>query len=139
MDKAVTDKAFLGVGWGVPVALDPARKGKLAQARYEESVRQAMWIILGTAKGERVMRPDFGCGIHDLVFSPVTSTTVGRISQEVRAALLRFEPRIYVTDVQVTSEGDGEVMLISVDYRVRATNNVFNLVYPFYITGGTAA
>lgn len=82
------------------------------------------------------MRPDFGCGIYDLVFEPTTPGTLGKISQAVRNDLLRFEPRIEVIDVQVTPENDpelGQKLLISLDYRVRTTNNVFNLVYPFYL------
>ena len=102
-------------------------------AAYEESVRQAIWIILGTAKGERVMRPEFGCGIYDLVFELNSASTAGRVAQAVREALLEFEPRIDVRDIQVQSQNGGEVLLISIDYEVRATNNVFNLVYPFYL------
>lgn len=126
-------KPFLGVGVGFPVSLDD--DGTLNRAKYDESVRQAIWIILGTAKGERVMRPDFGCGIYDLVFEMRSPATAGRISQTVQADLLKFEPRIDVLNVQVIpqSDRDGEKLLISVDYQVRATNNVFNLVYPFYL------
>lgn len=124
-------KTFLGVGCGFPVNVDAS--GALTLAEYEESVRQSIWIILGTAKGERVMRPDFGCGIYDLVFENMTATTFGRISQAVREALLQFEPRIDVLDVQVEPDQDASVMLISIDYQVRATNNAFNLVYPFYL------
>jgi phage baseplate assembly protein W len=128
-------KLFLGVGWSFPVQLSTGddAKGMLAHAEYEESIRQSIWIILGTAKGERVMRPDFGCGIYDLVFEVNSATTAGRVSQAVKQALLLYEPRIDVLDVQVNAEGSGEVMLISIDYEVRATNNVFNLVYPFYL------
>ncbi len=96
-------------------------------------MRQAIWIILGTAKGERVMRPEFGCGIYDLVFELNSASTAGRVAQAVREALLQFEPRIDVRDIQVQSQNGGEVLLISIDYEVRATNNVFNLVYPFYL------
>jgi uncharacterized protein len=125
-------KPFLGVGWGFPVSVDP-QSGKINAAAYEESVRQSLWIILGTAKGERLMRPDFGCGIYDLVFENISASTAGRVSQAVREALLFFEPRVDVLNIQVGSENGGEVMLISIDYEVRATNNVFNLVYPFYL------
>lgn len=111
--------------------------GQIKQAAYEESVRQSIWIILGTAKGERLMRPDFGCGMHDLVFAPNTASTAGQVSEAVQEALLSFEPRIDVIDVQVTPGSQGQVLLISLDYRVRATNNVFNLVYPFYLERGT--
>ncbi|HVF50658.1 MAG TPA: GPW/gp25 family protein [Pyrinomonadaceae bacterium] len=124
-------KPFLGIGWGYPVEV--AADGALKVARYEESVRQSIWIILSTAKGERVMRPDFGCGIYDLVFETNTANTAGKIAQEIRRSLLLFEPRIDVIDINVQPEGDGEVILISIDYQIRATNNVFNLVYPFYL------
>jgi phage baseplate assembly protein W len=124
-------KTFLGVGWSFPVKVDAT--GAIELAHHEESVRQSILIILGTAKGERAMRPDFGCGIYDLVFDINSASTAGRVSQSVRDALLLFEPRIDVRDIQVQSQNGGEVMLISIDYEVRATNNVFNLVYPFYL------
>lgn len=126
-------REFLGVGWAFPVTLDD--QGAFKYAAYEESVRQSIWTILGTAKGERVMRPELGCGIYDLVFEINDAATAGKVVQAVREALLAFEPRIDVRDVQVRPEpGEaGEVMLISIDYQVRATNNAFNLVYPFYL------
>jgi phage baseplate assembly protein W len=136
MSDAAT-KTFLGRGIAAPFATD--EHGALKHAGYEDSVQQSVWIILGTAKGERVMRPDFGCGIHELVFDSVTAALSGRVASAVREALLRFEPRIDVRDVNVTPGGDGEVLLISVDYEVRATNNMFNLVYPFYLDAGAAA
>lgn len=125
-------KPFLGVGWSFPLEIETEGedRGAFKLARYEESVRQSIWIILGTAKGERVMRADFGCGIYDLVFEVNSASTAGRIAQEIREALLLFEPRVDVLDVQV--QPDDEVLLISIDYQVRATNNIFNLVYPFY-------
>lgn len=129
-------KPFLGVGWSYPTEVEA--DGELRVAAYEESVRQSIWIILSTAKGERVMRPDFGCGIYDLVFEANTAATAGRIAQEIRRALLMFEPRIDVLDIQVQPEGDGEVILISIDYQIRATNNVFNMVYPFYLERSAA-
>jgi uncharacterized protein len=125
-------RAFLGSGWGFPVQPDPDTCA-IETAAYEQSVRQSVWIILGTAKGERVMRPEFGCDIYDLVFEINDASTAGRVAQSVRAALLAFEPRIDLVDVQVRPDADGEVMLLSIDYRVRATNNAFNLVYPFYL------
>lgn len=129
-------KIFLGVGWDFPVGVDAG--GDIRRAVYEESVRQSIWIILGTAKGERVMRPDFGCDIYDLVFEVNSASTAGKVVEAVRDALLLFEPRIDVRDVQVAPGGDdGEVLVISIDYEVRATNNVFNLVYPFYLERAT--
>ncbi len=126
-------KPFLGVGVGFPFSLNDT--GAIQQARYEESVRQSIWLILATAKGERAMRPDFGCGIYDLVFEVVTPGTIGKVVQAVQTAMLRLEPRIDVLEVQVqqASSEEGDQLLISVDYQVRATNNVFNLVYPFYL------
>ena len=132
----VLSKTFLGRGIACPLAAD--EHGALEHAAYEDSVQQSVWIILRTAKGERVMRPDFGCGIHELVFDTVTASTGGRVVSAVREALLRFEPRIDVRDVNVSPGGNGEVLLISVDYEVRATNNVFNLVYPFYLEEGVS-
>jgi uncharacterized protein len=128
-------REFLGTGWSFPIK--PDNEGKFEIAQYEESVRQSIWIILGTAKGERVMRPSFGCGIYDLVFEVNNDTTAGRITEAVREALLAFEPRVDLQDVQVRAEPQDEVMLISIDYEVRATNNAFNLVYPFYLEQGT--
>jgi hypothetical protein len=124
-------KLFLGKGWSFPVRVGAG--GEIPLAEYEEKVRQSIWVVLGTAKGERVMRPDFGCGIYDLVFSPNTPDTAGKVTQAVRQALLFFEPRINVLDVSVRPSEGGRVLLIVIDYEVRATNNVFNLVYPFYL------
>jgi len=130
-------RTFLGVGIASPLGTDA--KGALVRAAYEDSVQQSIWLILSTAKGERVMRPDFGCGIQEMVFDTVSAATSGRIAEEVRDALLRFETRIDVRDVSVAPGGDGEVLLISIDYEVRATNNAFNLVYPFYLDAGAGA
>jgi uncharacterized protein len=137
-------KPFLGVGWSFPLevvkkgAQHNAKAGQLRTAEYEESVRQSIWLILGTAKGERVMRPDFGCGIYDLVFETNSASTAGRIEEAVRSALLFLEPRIDVLEVQVQNNGNGEVLMISIDYQVRATDNMFNLVYPFYLERNSA-
>ncbi len=123
--------SFLGVGWGFPVSLDG---GRIAMDRYEESIRQAVWIILATARGERQMRPDFGCGIHDLVFATNSAETAGRMATDVRESLILWEPRIDLENVDVSSDpADPSRLLIQVEYRVRSTNNRFNLVYPFYL------
>ncbi|MDX2240714.1 MAG: GPW/gp25 family protein [Leptolyngbyaceae cyanobacterium bins.302] len=126
-------KLFLGQGLGFPIQMNGNKA--LQTAEYEESVRQSILIILGTAKGERVMRPDFGCDIYDLVFEMQTGTTAGQISQAVQDALLRLEPRIDVLEVDVNSvsDGEGDRVMVSLRYEVRATNNAFNLVYPFYL------
>ncbi|MGG6297739.1 GPW/gp25 family protein [Leptolyngbya sp. AN02str] len=123
---------FLGAGWPSPLAFDKQRHIELAQA--DEAVRQSIWMILSTAPGERLMRPDFGCGIHDLVFAPINAGTVGRITGDVQRALTEWEPRIDVLDISVDTEPDQpNHLLIQISYRVRTTNNRFNLVYPFYL------
>jgi uncharacterized protein len=121
---------FLGKGWSFPVT---ARGGSIAMAESEESISQAIWIILATAPGERMMRPEFGCGIHNLVFAPNDITTRTRVTNEVREALILWEPRIDILDVTVETKGRGELLLINVHYRVRTTNNLFNMVFPFYL------
>ncbi len=122
---------FLGSGWSFPVRV---ADGRIAPASGEESISQSIWLILATAKGERVMRPNFGCGIHDLVFAVNNAAAAARGAQEVRQALTLWEPRIDLLDVQVTPQpGEPNVLLIRIEYRVRTTNNVFNLVYPFYL------
>jgi phage baseplate assembly protein W len=123
---------FLGIGCQFPVETDD--NGQIALAQYEESISQAIWIVLGTAKGERLMRPDFGCGIQDLVFAVNDAGTYGLIASEVREALLYWEPRIDLLDVQVSTKPlEPSTLLIRIEYRVRKTNNVFNMVYPFYL------
>jgi len=123
---------FLGTGWNFPPILD--NKGQIALATDEDSVRQAIWLILSTAPGERVMRPDFGCGIHDLVFAPNSPGTAGQVTAEVRRALIRWEPRIDVLDVEtLPDQAQPNRLLIVIKYQVRTTNNEFNLVYPFYL------
>ena len=127
---------FLGVGWNFPLEieqLDGTRRS-VRLAEYEESIRQSIRIILETARGERVMRPDFGCGIHERVFALNDSATRGIIADEVREALLNWEPRIDVLEVDARAEGsEGQVLLINIEYKVRSTDNRFNLVYPFYL------
>jgi len=126
---------FLGKGWSFPVT--STASGKVAMSAEEKSIREAIWIILATSRGERVMRPDFGCGVHDLVFAPNDAETVGRVQKEVRDALIRWEPRITLIDVTVEIKGRGEVLLINIHYHVRSTNNFFNVVYPFYLVVGS--
>ena len=129
-------KAFLGRGWAMPVALDP-RTGLVASAAYEQDIRQSILIILETAPGERVMRPNFGCGIHELVFAVVDGTTLQRVRSTVEEALRRCEARIDVVAVNVSEAAtiQGE-LLIEIEYRVRKTNQLGNLVYPFYFREG---
>jgi uncharacterized protein len=130
-------KAFLGVGWAFPPRVEP--DGQVAEAVYEQDVREAITIILGTNQGERVMRPEFGAGLRSLVFQPVNPTTLARVETTVRDSLVTWEPRIDVERVQVSPSGDPpSTLLIELSYRIRATNTLQNLVYPFYLEEGSA-
>jgi uncharacterized protein len=123
---------FLGQGWAFPVSLD--EQGRIAGVGLEDDVRQAIWIVLSTSPGERVMRPDFGAGLADLVFAPNTPATHGLVASAVRDALVDWEPRIDVLDVAVDADpAEPTRLLVEVDYTVRVTNSRFNLVYPFYL------
>jgi phage baseplate assembly protein W len=122
----------LGTGWKFPLQVNA--QGGMAMSRFDQRVAESISLILGTAQGERVMLPDFGCGIHDLVFEPINLLTRGRVTQLVRRGLVEYEPRIDVLDVQVTSTPDQpNLLLVRVDYRVRANNAFHNLVYPFFV------
>ena len=127
--------SFIGRGFDVPSRVDHA--GSLALVTGGTSIERAMRMVLGTAPGERVMRPDFGCAIWDLLFEPINDNTLGLMAEAVREALDRWEPRAEVTDVQVTPLDDaaGHVA-IAVAYTVRATNDRRNLVFPFYTIPG---
>ena len=128
-------REFLGVGWKFPLQVTPG--GKIAQARYEQRIEEAIYLILTTAKGERVMLPDFGCGIHDLVFAPNNTLTRSAVVQNVRQALVTFERRIDVLDVTAeAADGEPNLLLIRINYRIRANNALGNLVYPFFIREG---
>jgi phage baseplate assembly protein W len=126
-------KDFLGIGWKFPIRVNA--RGGLSYSKYDRDIEEAIWIILGTAKGERLMVPDFGCGIHDLVFAPVNPTTIGDIDYHVTKALSTWEPRIEVLEVNVEQDPEEKnKLIIRVDYRVLSTNSYANIVYPFYLT-----
>jgi hypothetical protein len=125
---------FLGSGWSLPSLLE---RQTIDLSEGEQNIRESIWIILATAPGERVMRPSFGCGLHNLVFAVPDAATLGRVKKEVFDALVLWEPRIEVIEVDVETKGRGEVLLINIHYKARTTNNFFNLVYPFYLTVGT--
>jgi hypothetical protein len=111
--------------------------GAIATSSEEQKIEESILLVLSTAPGERLMLPDFGCGIHDLVFSPNNASTVTTVVDLVRRALTKYEPRIDVIDVTAeTSTEQPNLLLIRVDYRVRDNNAMANLVYPFFITEG---
>ena len=132
-------KDFLGRGWAMPVALDP-RTGRVATAEYEDDIRQSILIILETSPGERVMRPNFGCGIHELVFTSVDTTAIQLIKSSVEEALRRWEARVEVIGVTVDEASTREGrLLVEIEYEVRKTNQVGNVVFPFYFQEGGRA
>jgi uncharacterized protein len=128
------DKSFLGRGWAFPVAA--GADGEVAMAAYDEDVRQSVLIILGTEPGERVMRPAFGAGLRSLVFEPATTSTRVLVRHRVQQALVTWEPRIDVLQIDVTLEAARTRLVVTIGYRVRATNTFYNLVYPFYLLEG---
>jgi len=122
---------FVGAGWSFPVRVDAT--GSVALSRHDHEIRESIRLILGTAYGERPMRPEFGCAIHDLVFAPADASTAGRVAYEVRASLSRWEPRIELDAVDVRyADPDPLTMYIDITYRVSGTNDPRNLVFPFY-------
>lgn len=128
--------AFQGRGFAFPPVLD-RRWGRFDLAAGEEDIAQSIRIILGTARGERVMRPEFGCGIHDLAFDIINSQLVAEIRRVVTEALTRFEARIDVLRVSVDTRQSMHGRLdIALDYRVRTTNQPGNVVFPFYFEEG---
>ncbi|EHN72600.1 GPW/gp25 family protein [Streptomyces coelicoflavus] len=122
---------FVGSGWSFPLRIGPT--GGIALVSGEQEIEEAMQLVLATAPGERPMRPEFGCAIHDLVFAPVNEQTAGRIQHEVLVSLDRWEPRIEVHEVDVSAGDDRSVLYIDVRYSIRGTNNPRSLVFPFYV------
>ena len=122
---------LIGTGWAFPVQITPG--GGVRLSGGGEEVDAALRMILGTAPGERLMRPDFGCSMWEQVFAPVNANTLGLIEQSVREAVARWEPRVELTAVAAEPGDDGSVVVIELTYRVRATNDHRNLVYPFYV------
>jgi uncharacterized protein len=135
---------FIGAGWGFPIRTDAT--GGIALVTREQEIDEAIRLILATSPGERPLRPEFGCGIHDLIFAPADFNTAGRIVHEVRGALQRWEPRVEVVDVVCTIGGPPgddtgshpggfqgpSTLYIDVRYRILGTYNPRSLVFPFY-------
>lgn len=126
---------FIGRGWAFPIRA--GMRGGIGLVAREREIEEAIRIVLATAPGERPMRPEFGCRIHDFVFDNADGATAGAISKEVSNALFRWEPRISVEDVAVsTTPEDPALLYIDVTYSIRATNARHNLVFPFYVIPG---
>lgn len=123
---------FLGRGFAWPMQVD--HRGAIRMSDGVDSIEQAIRLILSTAPGERVYRPEFGCAIWEQLFEPINANTIGLMAQSVRDALGRWEPRIQLEDVLVTPDNDRTGMVrIAISYAVRDTNNRRNLVFPFYV------
>lgn len=134
-NRSADAREFLGTGWKFPLQVTPG--GRIARSSYEQKIEESVYLILSTAKGERVMMPEFGCGIHDMVFAPNNPGTISIIVQQVRRALVAYEPRIDVLDVGVeTSHAEPNLLLIRIAYRIRGNNSMGNMVYPFYLKEG---
>ncbi len=125
-------QSFLGKGWRFPI--DVSRTGGIAMSSLEDLVRDSIIVILGTAPGERVMRPYFGCEIHDLLFAPNDANTAGLTAHYCVKALQKWEPRINEIEAQAQPSRDQpNKLMINIQYKIRATNSTHNLVYPFYL------
>lgn len=128
---------FIGAGWAFPVGV--SARGRIALAYREQEIEQAMRIILLTPKGQRVMRPEFGCQIHDLVFAPNDGNTAGLAAFYVQEALAMWEPRITVLEVDVSPDSDDPAQVfITIAYEIKATHDRRSLVFPFYRIPGEA-
>jgi phage baseplate assembly protein W len=123
---------LIGSGLSFPLRAD--QRGVLALAHGVTDIEQAICVILGTALGERPMRPEFGCAVHDLVFDTIDAEMIGRVETAVHVALARWEPRIDVTDLDFDlGDVDRGRLVITITYRVLSTSRLYNLVYPFYV------
>jgi hypothetical protein len=126
--------ALIGHGLTFPFRVDA--RGGLALARGEQELDEAIAIILGTAPGQRVMRPEFGCRVHELMFAPIDATTAGMAMHYVKEALGRWEPRIDVLNIDVSTDHEDGRLDIAIQYRIRSTHDERTLVYPFYLIPG---
>ena len=123
---------IIGSGLAFPLSVD--RRGAISLAHDEQDIDQAIQLILGTAPGERPMRPEFGCGVHDFVFHSIDTNTLAAMEVAIREALDRWEPRIDVVSIRFdSSQADNGLLTIDITYEVRSTNTTRNLVYPFYV------
>ena len=124
---------LVGSGWSFPIRIDG--RGGIALSSYHNEIEESIKIIVATARGERRMRPNFGCGIHDMVFAPNNSSTWSLIAQLVEEALGWWEPRIEVAEVEVKPDYlDTSKLLIDIKYKIKATNDERSLVFPFYLS-----
>jgi uncharacterized protein len=128
---------FIGRGWRFPIKVNA--RGGLDWSEGPDRVRDAIWLVLNTAQGERVMRPTFGAGVQDYVFQPNSPATRAALAAAIKQALARWEPRIELDAVRVEAvQGEPSQVIASVEYRLRATNELFNVVLPFWLAEGVS-
>ncbi|MBI1395198.1 MAG: hypothetical protein GC151_04390 [Betaproteobacteria bacterium] len=135
----MADRTFLGTGWSFPPAFDPRTRGAVMVSQ-DEDVAQSLRILLSTVPGERVMHPAFGCGLNRMVFEQITEAMLTELRDLIRRAILFFEPRVTLEEVDVSADRavDG-ILDIRIDYTIRSTNTRTNLVYPLYLFEGNQA
>jgi len=125
---------IIGRGWQFPVKVNAS--GGLNWSSGADRIRDAIWIVLGTAPGERVMRPTFGAGIQNFVFEPNSAAARAHLASAVSSALTTWEPRIDIANIEVSVGDEPNLVNISIDYTIRTTNEVFNLVFPLFLQEG---
>ncbi len=131
------DKAFMGQGWGFPPAFNSKSK-EVELVSEEEDIQQSLAILLSTRPGERIMRPKYGCNLDIILFEPLSTTLITRVSDQIKTSILFYEPRIDLKKVEINTENSNEgVIFIKITYTVRSTNSRFNFVYPFYLEEGS--
>ncbi len=129
------EKEFLGTGWKFPVTVDQST-GRIQLSYEEDNIRESIYIILMTKPGERMMQPEFGCRIHEYLFQRADHSVLVQIEQTVRDSLLRWEPRIRDIQVKANAHTGSDQVTVQISYRVRSTNNPYNLVFPFFMNEG---
>lgn len=133
------EQTFLGTGWSFPPTFDKISRG-VVMVKNEDDIEESLRILLSTQPGERVMEPEFGCDLRPLVFEPMSSLLASSIENEVKIAVIRYEPRIDLNSVTIVFPDDvlhDGVVFINIDYTVRITNTRSNIVYPYYKIEGT--
>ena len=135
VERSSDANTFIGRGIAFPMRVD--HTGSIAMVSGPEDIDRSIAMVISTARGERLMRPEFGCAIWDQLFEPINENTLGLMAEAVRDALAQWEPRITVEDVSTEADPDADATVrIAITYVVRATNDRRNLVYPFYTIPG---
>lgn len=136
MPQTDSYNSFLGRGWSFPPTFDKSNR-QVVMVEDVEDIRQSMQILLSTSLRERVMQPEYGCNLTDLLYEPVNASLIAYIKDLVETAILYHEPRIEVQEIELKTDQVNEgLILIAVDYVIRSTNSRFNFVYPFYLEEG---